>query len=163
MAGLRHWTEYNAVPQQLIRCCFNNTAAAAAAPAASVYIIFQEVTLLSSRGGLAISDPGLQCLALSRLHMLLWRPAWWPSQWAGDTARQMADRGVLLQLAALVKPGTDAGEEQWGAAVCEVEVHSSWLHCEKLCPPGRLQANCLAGNTAQPQPAGGCCCSSLQW
>jgi hypothetical protein len=75
-----------------------------------VYIIFREVCLVGSLGNLASSEPFLQQLALSRLHMLLWRPAWWPLQSPADTAQQMVQRGLLQQLAALLKPGTDAGE-----------------------------------------------------
>jgi hypothetical protein len=77
-----------------------------------VYLILKEVTLSGSSSILALpsAEASVQCLAISRLHTLLWRPSWWPDQWAGDAAQQMVDRGVLLQLAALMKPGTDAGE-----------------------------------------------------
>jgi hypothetical protein len=77
-----------------------------------VYVIVKEVTLSGSSSILALpsSEPTVQGLALSRLHTLLWRPSWWPDSWANDAAQQMVDRGVLLKLAALLKPGTDAGE-----------------------------------------------------
>jgi hypothetical protein len=90
--------------------------AAAAAVEAAVYLILKEVTLSGSTSILALpsSEPSVQGLALSRLHILLWRPSWWPSTWANDAAQQMVDRGVLLQLAALLKPGTDAGEQGMG-------------------------------------------------
>jgi hypothetical protein len=70
----------------------------------------QEMCLADTPANLASNNPVLQRLAVSRLQLLLWRPAWWPQQWQGGAAQQIAERGLLHQLAALVKPGTDAGE-----------------------------------------------------
>ncbi|WIA14165.1 hypothetical protein OEZ85_002707 [Tetradesmus obliquus] len=78
--------------------------------AVALYEVFQWACMNGSAGNLGSAEPRLQRLAVSRLHALLWRPAGWPLAWpdAASQCQQMADKGLLAQLAALVKPGTEA-------------------------------------------------------
>uniref|UniRef100_A0A383V601 Uncharacterized protein n=1 Tax=Tetradesmus obliquus TaxID=3088 RepID=A0A383V601_TETOB len=78
--------------------------------AVALYEVFQWACMNGSAGNLGSAEPRLQQLAVSRLHALLWRPAGWPLAWpdAASQCQQMADKGLLAQLAALVKPGTEA-------------------------------------------------------
>lgn len=88
----------------------------------------KQLTLDSAASNLRCSNPALQLLALQRLRSLLY----WGPEWSPDTASQLAAKGLLPELAALVVPGADASEA--GVALLAARVHACaharpWLEC----------------------------------